>query len=338
MQYSETRVVSEVAPAGHATMKWSAIFGGWLLAMAMASLMYVAGLAMGFTAMDPYNVEASAKGIAAGTAVWVILTSAVALFLGGMFASWFDGRSDQTVGTLHGVTVWALSIAASGLLLALGLAQVIQGGAAMGRGAAATGAAAALATGSQMTPRSPISGPTADAITGLQAQITQRVGQAAARSIVPNAGDQLSADPDAFTAAQTTGVAAKTEPENRASPTDARSATGQVDRQAMAAVARALLSGQTDNAKMLLAASTGMPQSQVDQTLTDLSAQVEKYKADLRAAAAATAHYTAMAMWIIFLSSLIALVAAGVGGWMGAGHIHRVHHARRIESVPSPTL
>ena len=99
----------------HATMRWSAIIGGWLVATGIASLMYVAGLAIGFTAFDPYNAAATAKGIGTGTAIWMILTWAVSLFLGGMFASWFDGRADQTVGTLHGVTVWGLSVAASGL-------------------------------------------------------------------------------------------------------------------------------------------------------------------------------------------------------------------------------
>ncbi|MGH7065135.1 MAG: hypothetical protein ACREET_13750 [Stellaceae bacterium] len=330
MQYSETTVISDSAVTGHGTMRWSAIFGGWLLATAMASLMYVAGLAMGLTAIDPYNVEASAKGIATGTAIWVVLTWAVALFLGGMFASWFDGRSDQTVGTLHGVTVWALSISASGLLLAAGLTHVIEGAGMMGSGIAGSGAAATAMAGSPPTSQSRRSGPAADALTGLQAQLTRRVAQSEARTSTPGTGSQ--ATPGQPTSSPgSAAAAAGAEAEDRSSP--AAGAGGQVDRQSMAAVAAALLAGRTDNAKSLLAATTGMPQAQVDQTLADVSAQVDKYKADLRAAADAAAHYTAMAMWIAFLTSVIALVAAGVGGWMGAGHIHRVHHARRIEST-----
>ena len=54
-----------------------------------------------------------------------ILTWAVSLILGGMFASWFDGKADQTAGALHGITVWALSVAASALLFALGLTHVV---------------------------------------------------------------------------------------------------------------------------------------------------------------------------------------------------------------------
>jgi hypothetical protein len=46
-----------------------------------------------------YYLPVIAKGIGTGTAIWMILTWAVSLFLGGMFASWFDGRADQTIGT-----------------------------------------------------------------------------------------------------------------------------------------------------------------------------------------------------------------------------------------------
>ena len=106
----------------------------------------------------------------------------------------------------------------------------------------------------------------------------------------------------------------------------------------MAAVATALIKGNTENAKALLAANTSMSQADIDQTLQDLSAQVDKSKADVQAAADAAARYTATAMWIIFFSSLIALVAAAIGGWLGAGHIHRVYHLRRYETAIAPSL
>src|SRR6476660_6501025 len=141
-------------------ISWSAIFGGWLVAGGIAFLMYVAGLAIGFAAFDPYNASATAKGIGIGTALWTVLTWVVALFLGGMFASWFDGKRDRTVGALHGITVWGLSTVVTLVLVTLGLTHVAQGGAAVVRGAASMGAAAA-----------------GEATTALQAQLTQRISQ-----------------------------------------------------------------------------------------------------------------------------------------------------------------
>jgi len=331
MQHSETTTVTDVDIHGHPTMKWGAILGGWLIATGIASLMYVAGLALGFTAFDPYNAEATAKGIGMGTAVWVVLTWAVALFLGGMFASWFDGRSDQTVGALHGITVWGLSIAASGLLLALGLTQVVQGGSAMAGGAAGAGVAAGGMAAPGMTMRGPASVPNEEAVTGLQAQLTQRVAQT--RSASPSMAGPGTATQTSTVTGSTGAASTSTQPSGQAASADVRRSTDQLDRQSMAAVAAALIRGNTENAKALLAANTSMSQAEIDQTLQSLSAQVEKYKADSRAAADAAARYMAAAMWILFFSTLIALVAAGFGGWMGAGQIHRVHHLRHYETT-----
>lgn len=332
MEHTETSNTSIVDTHTYARMSWSAIFGGWVVATGMAFAMLVAGLALGFTAFDPYNAEATAKGIGSGTAAWVILTWAGALFLGGIFASWFDGRSDQTVGSLHGITVWGLSMVAGGLLLSTGLTHVIQGGAAMLRGGAMAGGAAGMGA-PQMPIRGPTGGPTEDAMTGLQAQLNQSIAQTSARSA-------SGATPGAAASVQASapGTTATPAASGQANSIDMRRGGAQLDRQGMAAVAGALLKGHTDTAKALLAANTSLSQAEIDQTLQSVSAQVEKYKADVQAAADAAARYTAEALWIIFFSSLIALVAAAAGGWMGAGHIHRVHSRRRYETATSRPL
>jgi hypothetical protein len=289
MAYATEATAAQVDLQTASGMSWSAIFGGWLVAAGIAFLLYVAALAIGFAAFDPYNASASAKGIGVGTALWMVLTWAAALFLGGMFASWFDGKTDRTVGALHGITVWGLSIVVTLVLVALGLTQVAQGGAAVVRGAASMGAAAA-----------------GEATTGLQAHLTQRISQTSARSAT--AGGQVNA-------------------------TDVRRAAQELDRPTIAAVAGALMKGDTENAKALLAANTSLSQAEVDQTLQSVAAQVEKYKAEAQAAADRAARYTATAMWIVFISSLLAMIAAALGGWLGAGQIHRVHHLRRFETA-----
>ena len=283
-------------------LSWSAIFGGWLIAAGLAFLLYVVGLAVGFAAFDPYNAAATAKGIGIGTALWIVLTGTVSSFLGGMFASWFDGKADPTVGALHGITVWGLSIAVSLLLFALGVTQVAQGGAALVQGAAHVGAAAG--------------GAADDATTGLQAQLTHRIAQGSARGMATE-GAQPSAPPNAA---------------------DVRRAADQLDRRAMASVAGALIKGDTENAKALLGANTSLSQAEIDQTLQSVMTQVDKYKADAQAAADRAARYTATALWIVFFSSLLALVAAALGGWLGAGHIHRVYHLRRFGTVTARPL
>lgn len=131
------------SPAAFPSMNWSAIFAGWLVATAVAGLLYVAGLALGFAAFDPHDVAAAAKGIGIGTAIWLIVTWAGGLFVGGLFASWFDGRIDETMGAMHGVAVWGLSLTATALWVSLGLGQAMHQRGPMGHGGHAPVAVAA---------------------------------------------------------------------------------------------------------------------------------------------------------------------------------------------------
>lgn len=290
-------VTAEAAVYRFPTIHWSAVFAGWLLATGIAFLMYVLGLAVGFTAIDVSDVDASAKGLGIGTAVWLVLTWAVSLFLGGMFASWFDGTTDRSLGSMHGVSVWALATAVTVVLAALGTSNVLQGGASLVKGGAVAGATAAAAQGGSGM----VDGPTA----GLQADLKQQVAQAMTRA----AGASASAP-----AAGGTQV----------NSAEARKAMEQIDGPTTAAVAGELLRGNTEAAKSRLAAGTTLSRGEVDQVVQGLAQQVERAKAQAKEAADKAAKYASAAMWAMFLSSLIALIAAALGGWMGGANMHRV--------------
>lgn len=108
----------------HPVMRWGAIFAGWFVACGSAMVLYSFGLAVGFSAIDTHDATAVAHGISAGSIVWLILTWAASLWIGSMFASWFDGRNDTEMGVVRGITVWGLSVTVTGLLAARGLAHV----------------------------------------------------------------------------------------------------------------------------------------------------------------------------------------------------------------------
>lgn len=105
----------------HPVMRWGAVFAGWFVATGTALLLYAFGLAVGFSALDPHSAAVVAHGVSAGAMVWTILTWGAALWTGGMFASWFDGRNDTEMGVVRGLTVWGVSMAATGLVAASGL-------------------------------------------------------------------------------------------------------------------------------------------------------------------------------------------------------------------------
>jgi hypothetical protein len=293
----------------HPGMSWGAIIAGWLVAVGIAFLFYVAGIAMGFSAFDPNDMEGSAKAVGIGTAIWLVLTWVVSLLIGGMFASWFDGRDDDTAGAMHGVTVWGLSIAASGLLFALGMGGILGGGAQL---------AGSMAGSMHAHSGHHDAGPRSDnATTLLQAQLMQHVRQA-------------SAQPDAMTAPATASTAMP--PATASMPAGmpmGPHGAGRLDPRSAGMATAALLADHPDTAKAVLAANTDMSQADVDSTVQSMSAQVAQAKSDMKAAADKAAHVSAMAMWVLFISLLLSLIAAALGGWLGASHVHRVYHLRR---------
>lgn len=113
----------------HPVMRWGAVWAGWLVATGIAALIYCFGLAVGFSGIRPTDPAAVAHGISGGAITWMILTWAASLWLGAMFATWFDGRNDTEMGVIRGLAVWGLSVTATVLLIASGMTHIVTGAA-----------------------------------------------------------------------------------------------------------------------------------------------------------------------------------------------------------------
>ncbi|WP_426689507.1 hypothetical protein [Rhodanobacter ginsengiterrae] len=310
---------STIVEVTQPSLRWGAIIAGWLVAVGIAFLMYVGGLAMGFSAFAPDDTQAVARGIGAATSAWLILTWVVSLLIGGLFASWFDGRDDPTTGVMHGITVWGLSIAASGLMLALGMGSAIGSGASL---AAAGGGMHRYGTNWDGTSARGGTSMADDASVRLEAQLSQKI-RAAGKVAATTSAPAISAP-----AMQTGDV------QDQAMPMRAPPARP-LDPRMTAAVTAALLTDHPDTAKALLAARTDMSQADIASTVQSLSPEVDAAKSQMKATADKAAHYAAMAMWVLLLSIVLSLLAAALGGWLGASHVHRVYHLRRYtRSVP----
>lgn len=274
----ETVVVGHGATV-HARLSWSAIFAGWLVATAVAGLLYMAGMALGFAAFDPYASDGALKGIGVGTAIWLIATSSAGLFVGGLFASWFDGRSDQTAGVMHGIAVWGLSMTAAAVWMSLGLGQVLQH-----RGLNDTGDHAAMRVAAATNN---------DALLILQANV---------RRLTPPSTD-----------------------------------TSNAVSHSNDAIVASILANRIDTARGLLMAE-GVSAGQIDQVMPRLGNEATAANKQIKADANEAARYTAIALWVAFLSGLLALLAAAAGGWLGSNNVHRVYHLRRYADRPYRTL
>lgn len=110
-----------IAVNEHPLMRWHGVWAGWLLATGVAAMLYAFGLAVGLSSFNFNDPAAITRGISTGTVVWMLLTWVASLWLGGMFASWFDGRNDTEMGVIRGLAVWGLSMSTTSVLIATGM-------------------------------------------------------------------------------------------------------------------------------------------------------------------------------------------------------------------------
>ena len=310
-------VASRSAQERRLVISWTAIFSGWLVALGFAWLFYVSGVAVGFSAFDLNASDAVAKGVGIGTTIWVILTWAVSLFLGGMFASWVDARPNTTVGALHGVAVWGLASGMTLLLAAMGFTNLLQGAAGLLKTSAVAGTATAAGAGSGSET------PLARASSLLSAQLNRAVATTSPRQNAPSGVPSVA----------TGAVSPPATPSSGASSTTGgggRPMSAGLSRETTAAAAIDLLRGHNDDAKARLIADSGLQPAEVDSVLQGLSSQIEKSKAQIKEGAEQARRYSAAALWAVVLSTLIGLIAAAIGGSLGAAQVEWFYEERGL--------
>jgi len=109
-----------------AVLRWGAIFGGTAAALATWLLLYVLGLAIGFSSINQADLG-SLKSLGLFSGLWSVLAPLPALFVGGVVVSRGAGVTDKTTGVLHATVVWALSILAATWLVVNLLTGLVSG-------------------------------------------------------------------------------------------------------------------------------------------------------------------------------------------------------------------
>lgn len=106
-------------------VSWGGVFAGVLVAMGVSMLLASLGVAIGISAVNPGETEASTIGI--GAAIWGGLQLLIALFIGGMVATRVGAIIDRTTGFFEGVLVWVVSLIVMAYLAGSGIASVAAG-------------------------------------------------------------------------------------------------------------------------------------------------------------------------------------------------------------------
>jgi DNA primase len=132
-------------------------------------------------------------------------------------------------------------------------------------------------------------------MTALQAELKQSLSAAAARAAqnAPTGGASVSAD-------------------------EVRRAIDQLRPATLAAIVGQMLRGDTDAATNTLIVNTPLSRTEVEQIVQGMSATVTQMQQRAEQAADQAAEYSAAALWTLFASSVLGLVLAVWGGWLGA--------------------
>lgn len=116
-------------------MSWGPIFGGTFATVALMVVMSLLGIAIGV-------VPSTEGAIGAGAGIWFLLSTIVALFVGGWTAAFMSGRARMLIGAMHGFITWCFASSVLFYLMAstpfgplvAGAASVIGRGAAVAAG------------------------------------------------------------------------------------------------------------------------------------------------------------------------------------------------------------
>ena len=184
---------------------WGGIFGGVLVALGLLMLLTSLGLAVGISAVDPSETEASTLGTGAG--IWGALSLLVSLFVGGLTATRISAITDRSTSFFEGALVWVVSVllmayfATSGVTTLAGGAFRVVGGATetLGQAVQAQGGAGVdidtSGTAQQIAERlrDPETAARIASVTGLPQNQVQTTLERTAQNVEANADDPVRA-------------------------------------------------------------------------------------------------------------------------------------------------
>ncbi len=111
--------------------RWGAILGGVFMAAAIWVVLYLFGLGVGLTAIDP-NETSSLRAIGLGTGIWGLIAPIIALFIGGLVVSRLAPTPNRLNRVIHGGLVWSVATLVAITMLFMLVSSIVSGAVATG--------------------------------------------------------------------------------------------------------------------------------------------------------------------------------------------------------------
>jgi hypothetical protein len=109
------------------TASWGAIFAGVVIILVFQVLLSLLGIWVGFWKVDPSEGMPTLKKLTMTEGIWWIVSSLIAVYLGGWVAGRLAGTLSESAAMLHGVLAWAIATLITTLFLASSLGSLMSG-------------------------------------------------------------------------------------------------------------------------------------------------------------------------------------------------------------------
>lgn len=123
-------VTGDVFPGVPAALKrisWGAVFAGLIVTIMVSLVLALLGMGIGLGTIDSQTEANPFAGLGVGAAIWWLVSSLIALFLGGWVAGRMSGIPKPFDGAVHGVLTWGLATLLTFYLLGTAMGRLVGG-------------------------------------------------------------------------------------------------------------------------------------------------------------------------------------------------------------------
>lgn len=125
-------------------VSWGALFAGLVVALVVELVLTLLGMGIGLGSIKPASEQQPFSGIGIGAAIWLGISTLIALFLGGWVTAKLAGSVRGLNGVLHSIVMWGLVTLVSFYLMTTAIGALISGAAGIvGKGISAVSSGAA---------------------------------------------------------------------------------------------------------------------------------------------------------------------------------------------------
>ena len=129
-EYDREPIV-DFPPASLKRVSWSAVFAGVVVALVVQLALTLLGLGIGAATINPLTEDDPTRGLTTGSAIWLAISTIIALFAGGYVSGRLAGVPRREDSLMHGLVMWGATTLVTFWMLGTTVGSLISSAASM---------------------------------------------------------------------------------------------------------------------------------------------------------------------------------------------------------------